>query len=78
MSIALQLLLDPSELFSCVKKPKQKQLMETLDELGFVDILFLDEPTSGLDAFTANNLIQTLSKLARNNRIVMLSIHQPR
>ena len=44
----------------------------------FLDILFLDEPTSGLDAFTANNLVQTLSKLAKNNRIVMLSIHQPR
>ena len=44
----------------------------------FLDILFLDEPTSGLDAFTANNLVQTLSKVAKNNRIVMLSIHQPR
>ncbi|XP_060071936.1 ATP-binding cassette sub-family G member 8-like [Ylistrum balloti] len=41
-------------------------------------ILFLDEPTSGLDAFTAHHLVETLSKLARNNRTVLMSIHQPR
>lgn len=41
-------------------------------------ILILDEPTSGLDSFTAHNLIITLSRLARGNRLVLLSIHQPR
>lgn len=42
-------------------------------------ILCLDEPTTGLDAFTAFSLLQTLSRLAqRNNRTVILSIHQPR
>lgn len=41
-------------------------------------ILFLDEPTSGLDAFTAHHLVETLAKLAKNNRTVLLSIHQPR
>ena len=38
----------------------------------------LDEPTSGLDAFTANKLIESLSKIARKNRTVVMSIHQPR
>ena len=42
------------------------------------NILFLDEPTSGLDSFTAHHLIETLAKLSGNNRIVMLTIHQPR
>ncbi|XP_040286120.1 ATP-binding cassette sub-family G member 8 [Bufo bufo] len=41
-------------------------------------ILILDEPTSGLDSFTAHNLVITLSRLARGNRLVLLSIHQPR
>jgi ABC-type multidrug transport system ATPase subunit len=41
-------------------------------------ILFLDEPTSGLDAFTALNLIHTLSLLAKSGRTVICTIHQPR
>ncbi|KAJ7984998.1 hypothetical protein DPEC_G00360570 [Dallia pectoralis] len=41
-------------------------------------ILILDEPTSGLDSFTAHNLVITLSLLARGNRLVLLSVHQPR
>jgi ABC-type cobalamin transport system ATPase subunit len=35
-------------------------------------------PTSGLDAFTAHHLVETLARLARNNRTVIMSIHQPR
>ena len=43
------------------------------------DILFLDEPTSGLDAFTAFNIIKTVKKIAiEQNRIVIMTIHQPR
>uniref|UniRef100_A0A2K6G088 ATP-binding cassette sub-family G member 8 n=1 Tax=Propithecus coquereli TaxID=379532 RepID=A0A2K6G088_PROCO len=41
-------------------------------------ILILDEPTSGLDSFTAHNLVKTLSRLAKGNRLVLLSLHQPR
>ncbi|XP_055495990.1 ATP-binding cassette sub-family G member 8 [Leucoraja erinacea] len=41
-------------------------------------ILILDEPTSGLDSFTAHNLVMTLSRLARGNRLIAMSIHQPR
>ncbi|XP_072121064.1 ATP-binding cassette sub-family G member 8 [Mobula birostris] len=41
-------------------------------------ILILDEPTSGLDSFTAHNLVMTLSRLARGNRLILMSIHQPR
>jgi len=40
-------------------------------------ILFLDEPTSGLDSFTAASIMSTLTKLARNGRMVFLSLHQP-
>ncbi|XP_036607203.1 ATP-binding cassette sub-family G member 8 [Trichosurus vulpecula] len=41
-------------------------------------ILILDEPTSGLDSFTSHNLVKTLSRLAKGNRLVMISLHQPR
>ncbi|KAL5486906.1 hypothetical protein EMCRGX_G019445 [Ephydatia muelleri] len=42
-------------------------------------VLFLDEPTTGLDARTAASVVQLLKNLTRsNNRIVVMSIHQPR
>ena len=41
-------------------------------------ILFLDEPTSGLDAFNAFNIVSTLSALAKSQRTVVCTIHQPR
>lgn len=51
----------------------------TLNKCPYISgILILDEPTSGLDSFTAHNLVITLSRLARGNRLVLLSVHQPR
>ncbi|GAM24734.1 hypothetical protein SAMD00019534_079090 [Acytostelium subglobosum LB1] len=41
-------------------------------------VLFLDEPTTGLDAFTAFQVTQTLVRIARQNRTVICTIHQPR
>ncbi|CAG7851806.1 ABC transporter G family member 6 Short=ABC transporter ABCG.6; Short=AtABCG6; AltName: Full=White-brown complex homolog protein 6; Short=AtWBC6 [Serendipita indica DSM 11827] len=56
-------------------------------------VIVLDEPTSGLDAFTASvldtyicssdlsqayQLLLTLSELAKRNRTIILSLHQPR
>uniref|UniRef100_A0A6J0UDC5 ATP-binding cassette sub-family G member 8 n=1 Tax=Pogona vitticeps TaxID=103695 RepID=A0A6J0UDC5_9SAUR len=41
-------------------------------------ILIFNDPTAGLDSFTAHNLVITLSRLARGNRLVLLSVHQPR
>ncbi|KAI8852327.1 P-loop containing nucleoside triphosphate hydrolase protein [Chytridium lagenaria] len=41
--------------------------------------LFLDEPTSGLDAFTAVNIVSTVSRVAKaRNTTVVMTIHQPR
>ncbi|KAJ3215521.1 ATP-binding cassette sub- G member 2 [Dinochytrium kinnereticum] len=43
------------------------------------NILFLDEPTSGLDAFTAVNIISTVSKVAKaRGTTAVMTIHQPR
>ncbi|OCT77647.1 ATP-binding cassette sub-family G member 5 [Xenopus laevis] len=41
-------------------------------------IILLDEPTTGLDSMTANQIVLLLSELARKDRIVIISIHQPR
>lgn len=42
------------------------------------DILLLDEPTTGLDSFTARHLVASLQQIARQGKLVMLSLHQPR
>lgn len=41
-------------------------------------VILLDEPTTGLDSMTANQIVVLLAELARRNRIVVLTIHQPR
>ncbi|ELK14745.1 ATP-binding cassette sub-family G member 5 [Pteropus alecto] len=41
-------------------------------------IMLFDEPTTGLDCMTANQIIVLLAELARRDRIVILTIHQPR
>ncbi|XP_034040746.1 ATP-binding cassette sub-family G member 5 isoform X2 [Thalassophryne amazonica] len=41
-------------------------------------VILLDEPTTGLDSMTANQIMVLLAELARRNRIVIVTIHQPR
>ncbi|XP_077438028.1 ATP-binding cassette sub-family G member 5 [Vanacampus margaritifer] len=41
-------------------------------------VILLDEPTTGLDSMTANQIVVLLAQLARKNRIVVVTIHQPR
>ncbi|XP_011531329.1 ATP-binding cassette sub-family G member 5 isoform X6 [Homo sapiens] len=41
-------------------------------------VMLFDEPTTGLDCMTANQIVVLLVELARRNRIVVLTIHQPR
>jgi ABC-type multidrug transport system ATPase subunit len=58
---------------------ERKRVSIGVELLTYPDILFLDEPTSGLDAFNAFNIIETIKKLAvEQNKIIMLTIHQPR
>eukprot|EP00538_Stauroneis_constricta_P011077 CAMPEP_0119551744 /NCGR_PEP_ID=MMETSP1352-20130426/4913_1 /TAXON_ID=265584 /ORGANISM="Stauroneis constricta, Strain CCMP1120" /LENGTH=649 /DNA_ID=CAMNT_0007597857 /DNA_START=239 /DNA_END=2188 /DNA_ORIENTATION=+ len=41
-------------------------------------VLFLDEPTSGLDAAAASNIMQEISRVAKEeNLIIVCTIHQP-
>ncbi|XP_048790766.1 ATP-binding cassette sub-family G member 5 [Lagopus muta] len=41
-------------------------------------VMLLDEPTTGLDCLTANQIVSLLVELAHNDRIVIITIHQPR
>lgn len=41
-------------------------------------VILLDEPTTSLDSMTANQIVVLLAQLARRNRIVIVTIHQPR
>uniref|UniRef100_A0A671YEE5 ATP-binding cassette sub-family G member 5 n=1 Tax=Sparus aurata TaxID=8175 RepID=A0A671YEE5_SPAAU len=41
-------------------------------------VVLLDEPTTGLDSMTANQIVVLLAELARRDRIVIVTIHQPR
>ncbi|XP_042531442.1 ATP-binding cassette sub-family G member 5 [Dipodomys spectabilis] len=41
-------------------------------------VMMFDEPTTGLDCMTANQIVVLLAELARRDRIVILTIHQPR
>ncbi|KAL4641191.1 ATP-binding cassette sub-family G member 5 [Arapaima gigas] len=41
-------------------------------------IILLDEPTTGLDSMTANQIVVLLAELAKRDRIVIVTIHQPR
>ena len=44
----------------------------------FSEVILLDEPTTGLDSMTANQIVVLLAELAKRDRIVIVTIHQPR
>uniref|UniRef100_A0A671LKS3 ABC transporter domain-containing protein n=1 Tax=Sinocyclocheilus anshuiensis TaxID=1608454 RepID=A0A671LKS3_9TELE len=52
------------------------QLLQDPTELPSVILLY--EPTTGLDSMTANQIVVLLAELARRDRIVIVTIHQPR
>ncbi|XP_076141336.1 ATP-binding cassette sub-family G member 5 [Alosa pseudoharengus] len=41
-------------------------------------VILLDEPTTGLDSMTANQIVVLLAELAKRDRVVIVTIHQPR
>ena len=57
---------------------ERKRVNIGVEMIRLPSVLFLDEPTSGLDSFQAQNIVETMISLARNGRIVVSSIHQPR
>ncbi|KAL9649908.1 hypothetical protein ABK040_011381 [Willaertia magna] len=58
---------------------ERKRLSIAIELLTQPSIIFLDEATSGLDAKSSMNLLELISKIAKNGkRTIVMSIHQPR
>ncbi|KAJ1408936.1 P-loop containing nucleoside triphosphate hydrolase [Sesbania bispinosa] len=60
-----------------ISNGEKKRLSIALEILTQPQVLLLDEPTSGLDSASAFYVIQALSNIACNGKIVICSIHQP-
>lgn len=56
---------------------ERKRLSVALELVSNPGIFFLDEPTSGLDEVTAAQCIRQLRDLAKQDRTVVCTIHQP-
>lgn len=57
---------------------KREEVPLCLSDDVIAAVILLDEPTTGLDSTTANQIVGLLAELARRNRIVIVTIHQPR
>ena len=56
---------------------QQKRVSIALELVAKPSFLVLDEPTSGLDSAASLMVIEILSKIAKENVVVIVSIHQP-
>eukprot|EP01039_Chlorochromonas_danica_P004846 gene4846-5314_t len=56
---------------------QMKRLSIAVEIVSLPDCIFLDEPTSGLDSLMALEVMQTVRKLADQNRTCVSTIHQP-
>ncbi|KAL4155440.1 hypothetical protein PRNP1_007550 [Phytophthora ramorum] len=56
---------------------QKRRLSIAIELLSDPSILLLDEPTSGLDSASTHNVMQFVSRLCRENKTVICTIHQP-
>lgn len=56
---------------------ERRRLSIALELVANPTVFYLDEPTSGLDEVTAAQCIRLLKNLAKQNRTVVCTIHQP-
>eukprot|EP01055_Gregarina_sp_Pseudo9_P005293 Gregarina_sp_Pseudo_9__5292@NODE_611_length_2492_cov_31_114961_g577_i0_p1_GENE_NODE_611_length_2492_cov_31_114961_g577_i0NODE_611_length_2492_cov_31_114961_g577_i0_p1_ORF_typecomplete_len676_score126_56ABC2_membrane/PF01061_24/1_9e34ABC_tran/PF00005_27/1_2e29AAA_21/PF13304_6/2e07SMC_N/PF02463_19/6_9SMC_N/PF02463_19/9_1e05AAA_15/PF13175_6/0_00026ABC2_membrane_3/PF12698_7/1e03ABC2_membrane_3/PF12698_7/4_5e05RsgA_GTPase/PF03193_16/9_5e05AAA_29/PF13555_6/0_00024Rad17/PF03215_15/0_002T2SSE/PF00437_20 len=57
---------------------QKKRVSVALELLTDPSLLFLDEPTSGLDSSLAFDVMKVLSRLAKQGKTIIATIHQPR
>ncbi|KAK7244562.1 hypothetical protein RIF29_39386 [Crotalaria pallida] len=60
-----------------ISNGEKKRVSIGLEILTQPHVLLLDEPTSGLDSASAFYVVQALSNIACNGKIIICSIHQP-
>jgi ABC-type multidrug transport system ATPase subunit len=66
------------QMFKGISGGERKRTAVAMELVINPSVLLLDEPTSGLDTFTAWNVIECLSDLARiHGRTVAATLHQP-
>ena len=56
---------------------EKKRCCVAMELVNEPPILFLDEPTTGLDSVNAEDVVLCMKELAKNNKIVISTIHQP-
>ncbi|GAB4819215.1 hypothetical protein N2152v2_006261 [Parachlorella kessleri] len=56
---------------------QRKRLSIAVELVANPSVVFMDEPTSGLDARAAAIVMRAMENVARSNRTVMVTIHQP-
>ncbi|NXP77236.1 ABCG5 protein, partial [Ramphastos sulfuratus] len=67
-----------SRIFAGISGGERRRVSIAAQLLQDPKIMLLDEPTTGLDCLTANHIVSLLSDLAHKDRIVIITIHQPR
>ncbi|KAL5263101.1 hypothetical protein ACHWQZ_G008494 [Mnemiopsis leidyi] len=67
----------PGGLIRGISGGEKKRLSVACELLMNPPLLFIDEPTSGLDSFMARNIVKLIGKLAKANRTILCTIHQP-
>uniref|UniRef100_A0A8C0HA96 ATP binding cassette subfamily G member 5 n=1 Tax=Chelonoidis abingdonii TaxID=106734 RepID=A0A8C0HA96_CHEAB len=67
-----------SSIFRGISSGERHRVSIAAQLLQDPQVMLLDEPTTGLDCMTANQIVLLLSELARKDRIVIITIHQPR
>ena len=56
---------------------ERKRVEVGIEIIGNPSLLFMDEPTTGLDASTALDVMKLARMLARQNKTIITTIHQP-
>ncbi|KAM5293039.1 ATP-binding cassette sub-family G member 5 [Ctenodactylus gundi] len=61
-----------------ISKGERRRVSIAVQLLQDPKVMMFDEPTTGLDCMTANQIVFLLTELARRDRVVIVTIHQPR
>ncbi|XP_035718100.1 ATP-binding cassette sub-family G member 1-like [Vespa mandarinia] len=73
----LDLLEDKNKRTDILSGGQKKRVSIALELVDNPSIMFLDEPTTGLDSYSSVQCIKMLKNLARDNKTIICTIHQP-